>query len=172
MDISASLAIAILALVAILPEYAIETVLAWQAGASFDPLVREVTPEMQRVAANVTGSNRLLIGVGWSLVILIFWLRRRRSLDLRGHLSLELGMLVAATLVTHLIFFMQQVNIVVAVVLIAMYVFYLWASSRRPSEEPDLIGVARMLGALPVGRRRASVGLLFLYAAAVILVAA
>ena len=98
MDISASLAIAILALVAILPEYAIETVLAWQAGASFDPLVREVTPGMQRVAANVTGSNRLLIGVGWSLVILIFWLRRRRSLDLRGHLSLELGMLVAATL--------------------------------------------------------------------------
>ena len=171
-DISASLAIAILALVALLPEYAIETVLAWQAGASFDPLVREVTPEMQRVAANVTGSNRLLIGVGWSLVILIFWLKRRRSLDLRGHLSLELGMLVAATLVTLLLFFMQQVNIVVAVVLIAMYVFYLWASSRRPSEEPDLMGVALMLGALPAARRRASVGLLFLFAAAVILMAA
>ena len=35
-DVSASLAIAVLALVAILPEYAIEAVLAWGAGASFD----------------------------------------------------------------------------------------------------------------------------------------
>ena len=36
LDISASLAIAILALLTILPEYAIESVLAWDAGASFN----------------------------------------------------------------------------------------------------------------------------------------
>ena len=58
MDVSASLAIAVLALIAILPEYAIETVLAIQAGSSFDVVTREVTPEMGRVAANVTGANR------------------------------------------------------------------------------------------------------------------
>ena len=64
MDISASFAIALLALIAILPEYAIEGVLAWKAGASFDLVTQEVTPRMQLVAANVTGANRLLIGVG------------------------------------------------------------------------------------------------------------
>ena len=37
LDISASLAIAILALLTVLPEYVIEAVLAWDAGASFDP---------------------------------------------------------------------------------------------------------------------------------------
>ena len=58
-DVSASLAIAVLALVAILPEYAIEAVLAWDAGGSFNLETKEVTDEMGRVAANVTGSNRL-----------------------------------------------------------------------------------------------------------------
>ena len=78
LDISASFAIAILALIAILPEYAIEAVLAWNAGESFDLVTREVTKEMSYVAANVTGANRLLIGLGWSAVILVFWFKRRR----------------------------------------------------------------------------------------------
>lgn len=171
-DVSASFAIAVLALVALLPEYTIEAVLAWDAGASFDPATREVTREMQRVAANVTGANRLLIGVGWSLVILIFVFKRRRSLDLRGHMSLEIIMLAAATLVTFFIFFMGQVHIVVAAILIAMYVFYLWKSSTREPEEPDLMGVALTIGSLPTRQRRTAVALLLLYSAAVILVAA
>ena len=75
-DVSASFAIAVLALIAILPEYAIEAVLAWDAGASFNTETRELTDEMSRVAANVTGSNRLLIGLGWSAVILIYWFKR------------------------------------------------------------------------------------------------
>ena len=172
LDISASFAIALLALIAVLPEYAIEAVLAWDAGQSFDPAVGEVTKEMQRVAANVTGSNRLLIGLGWSLVILIFWLRRRHSLDLRGSIRLELTMLVAATLVTFLIFFTNQVHIVLAAALIVMYLFYLWVTSTRESEEPELVGAALVIGALPPARRRAVVVVLFVYAAAVILVAA
>ena len=171
-DISASFAIAILALIAVLPEYAIESVLAWKAGASFDVVTREITPRMQLVAANVTGSNRLLIGLGWSLVILIFWIKRRRALDLRGYMALEMVMLIAATAVSFLIFFMGQVHVILAGVLIAMYLFYLWASSTRESEEPELIGVALFIGSLPARQRRAIVVALFIYAAAVILVAA
>ena len=172
LDISASFAIALLALIAVLPEYAIEAVLAWDAGQSFDPAVGEVTEAMQRVAANVTGANRLLVGLGWSLVILIYWLRRRQSLDLRGSMRLELTMLVAATLVTFLIFFTSQVHIILAAALIVMYLFYLWVTSTRESEEPELVGVALVIGALAPARRRAVVVVLFLYAAAVILVAA
>ena len=171
-DISASLAIAVLALVAILPEYAIEAVLAWDAGASFNLETRAMTEEMGRVAANVTGSNRLLIGLGWSLVILIFWLKRRTVMDLRGGLSLEVAMLTIATALTVIIFITGQVHLVLAAVLIVLYVFYLWASSRQPSEEPDLMGPALLVGTLPAWRRRSMVGFLFLYAAAVILVAA
>ncbi|MCH8061469.1 MAG: hypothetical protein IH861_03090 [Chloroflexi bacterium] len=172
MDVSASLALAVLALIAILPEYAIETVLALDAGSSFDVVTREITPEMARVAANVTGANRLLIGLGWSAVILIFWLKRRRTLDMRGFMTLEMPMLAIATMATLLIFIMKEVHIVLAVGLIALFIYYLWASSRRESEEPELVGAAALLGELKTWQRRTWVISLFVYAAAIILVAA
>ena len=171
-DVSASLAIAVLALIAILPEYAIEAVLAWDAGSSFNTETREVTDEMSRVAANVTGANRLLIGLGWSAVILIYWFKRRRALDMRGEMGLEITMLTIATLVTLIIFFIQGVHVIMAVGLIALYIVYLWISSRREAEEPDLIGAAALIGSLPVRWRRTMVVFLFVYAAGVILIAA
>ena len=172
LDISASLAIAVLAIIAILPEYAIEAVLAWKAGASYDPAVGKVTDEMSRVAANVTGANRLLIGLGWSLVILIYYFKRRRPLDLRGYLSLEMTMLGIATLASFLIFFMEEVHMVLAGLLIALYLFYLWATSIQEAEEPELIGASLLVGSLPDTRRRITVVGMFLFAAAVILIAA
>lgn len=171
-DVSAALAIAILALIAILPEYAVEAVLAWDAGQSFIAATGEVTEEMSRVAANVTGGNRLLIGIGWSAVILIFWLRRRRPLDLRGFLSLELFLLSIATALSFIIFITGQVHMALAGVLIALYIFYLWRSSRQEAVEPNLLGPALAIGNLPRPHRRAVVLALFVYAAAVILVAA
>ena len=146
--------------------------LAWKAGASFDLVTREVTPRMQLVAANVTGANRLLIGVGWSLVLLIFWIKRRRSMDVRGYLGLELAMLVAATVAMFVIFFVGRLHLAMGAVLIAAYLFYLWLSSRRGSEEPELVGVARSIGSMSKVPRRSIVVLLLMYSAAVILVAA
>ena len=172
LDVSASLAIALLALIAVLPEYAIEAVLAWDAGSSFDTATGAFTDETARVAANVTGSNRLLIGLGWSAVILIYWVKRRRVLDMRGEMGPEITMLAIATAATVLIFFVQQVHILLAVGLIVLYVAYLWISSTREAEEPDLIGAAALIGSLPVGWRRAMVLFLFAFAAGVILVAA
>ncbi len=172
MDVSASLAIAAVALVAVLPEYVIEAVLAWDAGSSFDAASGAVTSETSRVAANVTGSNRLLIGLGWSAVILIYWIRRRRALDIRGELGLEITVLTVATLATLVIFFMHQVHFALAVGLIALYAVYLWRSSTKEAEEPELIGAAALIGSLPAWRRRAMVVILFAFAAAVILVAA
>ena len=172
LDVSASFAIAVLALIAVLPEYAIEAVLAWDAGASFNTETRGLTDEMSRVAANVTGANRLLIGFGWSAVILIYWLKRRRTLDMRGEMGLEIPFLTIATLATLLIFAMHQVHVILAVGLIGLYVAYLWISSTRDAEEPDLIGAAELIGSLPTLARRVVVVLLFIYSAGIILVAA
>ena len=179
LDISASLAIAVLALVAVLPEYSIEAVLAWDAGASFDPSTGAVTEETARVAANVTGSNRLLIGLGWSAVILIYWLRRRDSVDLRREAGLEIALLAVVTVAILPIVVMGQVHIVLAVGLIALYGVYLWISATRDwisatrdVEEPDLVGTAAQIAELPVRQRRTVVVCLFLYAAAVIVLVA
>ena len=172
LDVSASLAIAVLALFAVLPEYAIEAVLAWDAGSSFDTATGAVTKETSRVAANVTGSNRLLIGLGWSAVILIHWVKRRRELDMRGEMGLEISMLTIATAATVLVFFVQQVHILLAAGLIVLYAAYLWISSTKEGEEPELMGAAALIGSLPVVWRRAMVVFLFAFAAGVILIAA
>ncbi len=172
MDVSGALAIAVLALIAILPEYVIEFNLARDAGASFDLDNPVPTEEIGRVAANVTGANRLLIGLGWSAVILIYWFKRRRLLDMRGTMGLEITMLTIATLITLLIFFMREVHFLLAGGLILLYIVYLWISSTRDVEEPHLIGPAEAIGALPTARRRAMVLFLFAFSATVIIAAA
>src|SRR3954454_13513143 len=71
LDVSQGLALAVLALIAVLPEYAVDFVFTWKAGK--DP--HEYAP---LALANMTGGNRLLIGVGWSLVVLLAAWRMRR----------------------------------------------------------------------------------------------
>ena len=71
-DISAGLALALLALVAVLPEYAVDFVFTWKAGKH----PAEFAPD---ALANMTGGNQLLIGAGWSLVVLVGAYRIRQS---------------------------------------------------------------------------------------------
>lgn len=180
-DVSASFAIAVLALIAILPEYAVEAVLAWEAGQSYIVATDlgqtfsaggVVTEEMERVAANVTGANRLLIGLGWSAVILIFWLKRRTSLNFQGIMGLEITMLLIATLVAFAIFFLQEVHVIVAGALVVLYLVYLWRSSTKEAEEPELMGPSLAIGEQSKIIRRILVLTLFAYSALVIIVAA
>src|SRR5499425_2698909 len=67
MDIPQALALAFLALIAVLPEYAVDMYFAWQAGQ--DPSYTAYA------TANMTGANRLLIGLGWATVVIAFWLK-------------------------------------------------------------------------------------------------
>ncbi|MCY3544087.1 MAG: sodium:proton exchanger [Chloroflexi bacterium] len=176
MDISASLAIAVLAFIAVLPEYMIEATLAWNAGESYSQLGAAgssgVTKEMSLVAANVTGSNRLLVGLGWSAVIILFWLRRRKGFDMRGLLTLEMPMLLVATLLTLIVAFTKSIPIWLAVVCIGAYIFYLWRSSTQEAKEPELIGAGAMIAGFRPLYRRMWVLALFIYSAAVIVIAA
>ena len=172
LDVSASFAIAVLALIAVMPEYMVEATLAWNAGQSFNPDIPAVTEKMSLAAANVTGANRLLIGLGWSAVIIIFWLRRRRGFDMRGLLTLELPMLVVATLLTIAVAFFKMIPIWLAAVFIGAYIFYLWRSSTQESVEPDLLGAAAMIASFKPLYRRLWVLGLFIFSAAVIIIVA
>jgi cation:H+ antiporter len=77
LDIAAGLAIALLALIAVLPEYAVDFVLTASAGTEF--LETGAAEEFGQLAlANMTGGNQLLIGFGWPLVVLLGTWRVRR----------------------------------------------------------------------------------------------
>jgi len=85
LDIAAGLALALLALIAVLPEYAVDFVFAWQGGqsvAAYGQSCPSAEPGLASpcslALANMTGANRLLIGVGWSSVVFIAWFRSRR----------------------------------------------------------------------------------------------
>src|SRR5438552_9245648 len=62
-DISQSLALAVVALIAVMPEYAVSGYFAWAAPGR---------PEYDAyVTANVTGANRMLVGFDWSRVVVL-----------------------------------------------------------------------------------------------------
>src|SRR6202158_1045619 len=89
-DIPRALALSVVALLAVFPEYAVDIVFAVKAGQ--DPTF---TPY---AAANMTGSNRLLLGLGWPTVSLLAWLARgTRELRLDRSVVLPLIFLTAAT---------------------------------------------------------------------------
>ena len=178
LDISAGLAIAVLALIAVLPEYAVDFVFTSQGGNSFQadptcpPIGNADTSPCDLALANMTGANRLLIGLGWSMVVFIAWYRLRRTRQMpaghwagiqltRDH-SIELGFLWVATLYSLTLPLKSSITLIDTVVLVGLFAGYTWRVSRAPAEEPHLVGPARYLGTFPKQTRRTSViGLFF-----------
>src|SRR5437763_3624101 len=69
--VSQGLALAMLAWLQTLPEFAVEAVIAWQAGQtaadpSLAPTVKSHATAL--MTANLTGSLRLLVGLGWPMI--------------------------------------------------------------------------------------------------------
>ncbi|TAK34379.1 MAG: sodium:calcium antiporter [Chloroflexota bacterium] len=165
LDISQALAVVILSLIAVLPEYSVDIYFAWRAGQ--DPSYGAFA------LANMTGANRMLIGIGWVAVVVVFWWRTRRpKVELAEHESLEISVLSIATLYVFLIPLKGTLSIWDSVVLFALFGVYAYASSRQAPEEPDLVGPAAAVGSLSTGLRRLVTLGLFLFAAAAILISA
>src|SRR6185503_16165633 len=69
--ISQGLALAMLAWLQTLPEFAVEAVIAWQAGrTAADPTIAPALKAHATalMSANLTGSLRLLVGLGWPMI--------------------------------------------------------------------------------------------------------
>jgi len=169
-DVSASLATAILALIAILPEYAVDLYFAYAAGTHH--------AYARYAAANMTGSNRLLLGLGWPLMLflLLAWGRRTgtpvRSLDIRPSRRVELAYLGLASLYALSFPLRRGIHWADGLVLIGIYGLYAWRLAKEEHREPELLGVAARLGALRWWRRRLVLTLLFLWSALVVVLAA
>src|SRR5205814_1541825 len=158
LDISAGLAIAVLAFIAVLPEYAVDLVFARKGGEAFRMYGHSCRPPGSTEAsacslalANMTGSNRLLIGVGWALLVFLAWWRWRRrgvrnsGITLERHHAVELSYLTLACLYGLTLPLKHTVNLFDAAVLISIFVVYTVRISRAPAEEPDLIGPAEWI---------------------------
>jgi len=188
LDISGSLSVALLALIAILPEYAVDLYFAYAAGSK---------PEYAHyAAANMTGSNRLLLGIGWPLVAFVAGLALRKAkrrlrkkgletsravenspagpggLTLQPKRRIELLFLGLAALYSFTIPVTGTIALYDSAVLLAIYAVYVWRISKEKVGEPELEGVCAYVGCFPRWTRRGVVTGMFLAAATFILASA
>lgn len=154
LDIPQTLALAVLALLAVLPEYAVDMYFAWVAGKD---------PQYTAYAtANMTGANRLLIGLGWATVVFTYWLKTgNKSFDLEPSHKIEIFYLGLATAYSFIIPFKEQLDLLDAVILISIFVLYIRAASKAAHVEPELEGPTEMIARWGVRPRRVANVLLF-----------
>ncbi len=164
-DIPRSLAFAVLALIAVLPEYAVDIYFSYTAASN---------PEYAHyAAANMTGANRLLIGVGWSMLVFIHWLRTKdRKIQLKNTERVELSFLFIASLYAFIIVFKRSFSIVDTLILGSLFAFYAFRVSKTHIEEPHVIGPAKIVAAFRKGKRHVATVFMLLFAAAVIFLSA
>ncbi len=165
-DVPRTLALAGLALIAVLPEYAVDLLFAWKAGD--DPSYAAFA------TANMTGANRLLVGVGWTAIVAIFAFRTgKRVLKLAEVHRNEVGILGIATVYSFIIPLRGGITLFDAAFLIGLFGVYVYlAIQGEPEEESSLVGPAETIANLPTRNRRALLLGMFAYAGAAILIVA
>jgi cation:H+ antiporter len=133
--ISQGLAVALIALLQVVPEFMVEAVIAWDAGQ---------TGNVDLVFANATGSNRLLTGFGWPLIFFVTdWYHRRkhgRPLDairVRPEHAIEIVALLFASSWYLVVIARGQLTLLDSAVLLGAFFLYLWLLYRLPAEEEE-----------------------------------
>jgi len=129
--IAQGFALAILAWLQTLPEFAVEFVLAWK-------------QQVHLLLANLTGALRLLTGLGWPMIYFVaaFFYRRNHGKPLRRiqleeeHCVEVVGLLVPLVYMTF-VWWKESLNLIDAAVLILIYAAYLWVLQKMPPQQAE-----------------------------------
>lgn len=161
--ISQGLALAALAWLQTLPEFAVEAVIAWEAGK--DP------SRTHLAVANLTGAIRLLVGLAWPMIYFVaaFFGRRSRgrlpTIVLEREHAIEVMGLLPPLVWFLVILLKRSISWVDAVVLVALYLAYLGFLLTVPphaeEEVADAPAVSRWAYGLGGRRRVAAITGLF-----------
>ena len=167
------LALAILALITVLPEFVVDFYYAMRGGQN------PASDYVQYAAANMTGANRLLVGFGWPVIVLLYWWRsRRRAVQLDSDNSVEIFFLLVASLYSFFLSSKHRIDLLDGLVLFVIYGLYLWRLSWLPKDDDDEeedereVGPAAALESLPQGQKFTLMAVLAMVAAAVIVLEA
>ncbi|MDP9115540.1 MAG: hypothetical protein M3O20_17920 [Acidobacteriota bacterium] len=153
-------ALAMLAWMQTLPEFAVEAVLAWH-------------QQTHLLLANLTGALRLLTGLGWPAIYLTAAFSHRRAtgkplgrIVLEEHHSVEVVALMLPLLYIPVIAIKGSLTVYDGAVLIAIYAVYLWILGKLPSEDHETIEDLEIIPRTIVKARRPlrifAIGMLFI----------
>ena len=172
--ISQGLALAILAWLQTLPEFAVEAVIAWHAGKDAPSCFVAAPPAgctSHLAIANFTGAIRLLVGLGWPMIYAVAAARARRhgtvlrAIHLDDQHSVEVLGTVPPLMWFVWVWWKGSLDLIDAAVLVAMYVGYLAILWRLPPEREEGVHeaprVARWAYELPRGPRALAIAGLF-----------
>ena len=137
--ISQGLALAVLAWIQTLPEFAVEAVIAFTAAK--DP------SKIHLITANYTGSLRLFVGLGWPMVYFVALFFRKKSGEKKYSWSIKMDdehsiaviSLLPALLYFLVIYFKCTLNIFDGLILSAIYFVYLYLLSKMPAQDKEEI---------------------------------
>ncbi|MFC7176073.1 sodium:calcium antiporter [Halosegnis marinus] len=184
-DVPRAFAIAVLAVLAVAPEYAVDALYAFNAG-QFAGTERGMEAANLAVA-NMTGANRILIGLGWSGIALFTVYRAGSGADeavekrdgflasrvnLDPDISTEIAFLFLATMWAFLVPVGGGIDIVDMGVLVGLYVLYIAVILKGDVEEhEEQVGVPAYFQAKARSVRVPIVLALFAYSGAMIFTA-
>jgi cation:H+ antiporter len=181
-EVSAGLALVVLALIAVLPEYAVDLYFAIEAPhavecLSLDPNLPAgcTDPHPSHLAiANMTGGNRLLVGLAWPVIFFIFYRKfGKKIMPVDRSNALGIAFLGAATLYSFSIPLRGHLSLIDTAIMFSLFGAYLFVAAKSPPHgDREFVGPAAAIGALPRFWRRVSVLTIFVYAAGVIFAAA
>lgn len=160
-DISESLAIAIVALLAVLPEYAVDFVFTWKS--AHDP------EQAHYAIANMTGANRLLVGLGWPFILFLYvFIKKKKAVILDRSQRVEIFYLAMATIYSFSIPFKGSLTLIDTAILVTLFAMYTRRAAQLVSEEPEIVGPTKIIVNLPTFKRRLTTYLFFIYSGVVI----
>jgi cation:H+ antiporter len=135
-------------------------------------------------SANLTGANRLLLGLGWPAMAFFGYLAMRKVRDnktgenykfgvtLEEESRVDLAFLIVASLIALMVPLTKQFDLFTGSALIVLFILYLIRVSKQDKEEPELEGIPALVGALPKWPRRIFLFVTAAFAAFVIIVVA
>jgi cation:H+ antiporter len=150
---SRALALTLLAWLQTLPEFAVEATIAWN-------------QQRDLMIANLTGSLRLLVGLGWPMIFFVHYfshMRRKRVAGHRSEIRLDegdfLGVIFLFISILYFIVILAKGSLTVwdAAILTVIYAVYLVLSAKLPvhdsEDEDDLPWIAQKIVRLPSAPR-------------------
>jgi cation:H+ antiporter len=155
--------LALLAIINVLPEYVVDIYFTYMAA-----IKEEYT---HYAISNMTGANRMLIGLVWPLILMIYLIAKsKKSPSLPNYIQLdktnilEITFLMISTLYCFILPFKGNLNLIDTLILFIIFGIYIYLATRMGKREPELEGPPLIISQLPEKLKKFMIFFMFSFA--------
>ena len=156
--------LALLAIINVLPEYVVDIYFTYMAA-----IKEEYT---HYAISNMTGANRMLIGLVWPLILIIYLIAKsKKSPSLPNYIQLdksnilEITFLMISTLYCFTLLFKGNLNLIDTLILFIIFGIYIYLATRMGKREPELEGPPLIISHLPEKLKKFMIFFMFSFSA-------